>query len=84
MRCVKYVMDNRTYALRIRPKMKEGMFHLEGFSDCDYAGTVKRETRFSLYGYIVYFVEHKSLGWFLWSVITVLVLKTVINGPGQP
>jgi hypothetical protein len=39
--------------MRIRPKLKEGMFHLEGFSESDYAGD--HETRFSEYGYIVYF-----------------------------
>jgi hypothetical protein len=53
MRCIKYVLDTRIYALRGRPKMKEGMLHLEGFSDSDYAGD--RETRFIVYGYIVYF-----------------------------
>jgi hypothetical protein len=53
MRCIKYVLDTRMYALKIRAKLKDGIFHLEGFSDSDYAGD--RETRYSVYGYIVYF-----------------------------
>jgi hypothetical protein len=46
-------VDTRMYALRIRPKLKEGMFHQEGFSDSDYTG--ERETRSSVYGCIVHF-----------------------------
>jgi hypothetical protein len=50
---IQNVVDTRMYALRIRPKSKEGMFHQEGFSGIDYAR--RHETRFSIYSYIIYF-----------------------------
>jgi hypothetical protein len=53
MRCIKYVLDTRMYALRLRPNLKEGMFHMEGCSDSDYAGDC--ETRFSVFGYVINF-----------------------------
>ena len=53
IRTIKYVLDTKMYALRIKPNLKKGMFHLEGFLDSDFAGD--RETRFSVHGYIIYF-----------------------------
>jgi Reverse transcriptase (RNA-dependent DNA polymerase) len=52
-RYIQNVVDTRMYALRIRSKLKEEMFHQEGFFDSDHTG--ERETRFNAYGCIVYF-----------------------------
>jgi hypothetical protein len=54
MRLIKYVLDTKTKALKIEPKMKgDNVFFLEGISDSEYSGD--KDTRISVYGYIVYF-----------------------------
>ena len=55
MRTIKYILDTKYYALKIQPMIprKEEIFTLEGISDSEYAGD--RDTRISVYGYIVYF-----------------------------
>ncbi|HSN66223.1 MAG TPA: reverse transcriptase domain-containing protein, partial [Fusibacter sp.] len=52
MRAIKFVMDTENYGLRLKPKVEKG-FYLEGISDSEYAGD--RDTRISVYGYILYF-----------------------------
>jgi hypothetical protein len=52
LRVIKYVFDTKTYALKLKPN-KEDKVILKGISDSEYAGD--RETRISVYGYIVYY-----------------------------
>ena len=52
-RTIKYVIDTKNYALKIQPTQKYQNFHLEGISDSEYAGD--KDTRISVYGYVVYF-----------------------------
>ena len=51
MRIIKYVLDTRTYSLRLKPL--QGNITLRGVSDSEFAGD--RETRKSVYGYITYY-----------------------------
>jgi Reverse transcriptase (RNA-dependent DNA polymerase) len=53
IRLIKYVIDTEHYGLKIKPKRQDELFHLEGISDSEYAGD--KETRISVYGYILYF-----------------------------
>ena len=56
MRVIKYVLDTRSCALKLQPKIMEGSnekYYLEGISDSEFAGD--RETRVSVYGYATYF-----------------------------
>jgi Reverse transcriptase (RNA-dependent DNA polymerase) len=53
LRAIKYVLDTEFLALKIKPKRSNTLFYLEGVSDSDYAGD--RDTRVSVYGYIIYF-----------------------------
>ena len=51
MRIIKYVLDTRSYSLRLKPL--KGNITLRGVSDSEFAGD--RETRKSVYGYITYY-----------------------------
>jgi hypothetical protein len=53
MRAIKFTLDTETYALRLKPKKSEEGFYLEGISDSEFAGD--KDTRISVYGYILYF-----------------------------
>ena len=53
MRTIKYVIDTKENGLFMTPKMGEESFYLEGISDSEYAGD--RDTRISVYGYVIYF-----------------------------
>jgi Reverse transcriptase (RNA-dependent DNA polymerase) len=54
MRTIKYVLDTKEKALKVEPKLDtNNIFFLEGISDSEYAGD--KDTRISVYGYIVYF-----------------------------
>ena len=53
MRVIKYVLDTRTYALRLKPSLTNGNVTLKGISDSEFAGD--RETRKSVYGYVTYY-----------------------------
>jgi hypothetical protein len=54
MRTIKYVINTEHLALELKPDPNEStLFHVEGVSDSDYAGD--RDTRASVFGYIVYF-----------------------------
>ena len=53
MRTIKFVLDTEDYGLKIKPSKRKGMFYLEGISDSEYAGD--KDTRISVYGYILYF-----------------------------
>jgi hypothetical protein len=53
LRLIKYVIDTENYGLKMKPNKDGGMFYLEGISDSEYAGD--KDTRISVYGYILYF-----------------------------
>ena len=54
IRVVKYILDTSNLALKIKPKMQtEHLFHMEGISDSEYGSD--KDTRISVYGYIIYF-----------------------------
>ena len=53
MRTIKYVIDTKSYCLIINPIKRQDGFYLEGLSDSEYAED--RDTRISVYGYIIYF-----------------------------
>jgi hypothetical protein len=56
LRCIKYVIMTEHMALQMKPDKGAGSnppFYVEGVSDSDYAGD--RDTRQSVYGYIIYF-----------------------------
>jgi hypothetical protein len=56
IRVIKYVFDTKKFALRIHPVVDHSskqMFYLEGISDSEFAGD--KDTRASVYGYIMYF-----------------------------
>jgi hypothetical protein len=54
MRCIKYVLDTKNKALKMHPKQEtNNEFKIEGISDSEFAGD--RDTRISVYGYIIYF-----------------------------
>ena len=52
LRVIKYVLSTENFGLKIKPTMKES-FYMEGISDSEYAGD--KDTRISVYGYILYF-----------------------------
>jgi hypothetical protein len=53
IRVIKFVLDTENHGLKIKPNMTKGGFYLEGISDSEYAGD--KETRISVYGYVLYF-----------------------------
>jgi hypothetical protein len=53
LRCIKYVIDTKTKALKMNPTLNKDGFYLEGISDSEYAGDAN--TRISVYGYFLYF-----------------------------
>ena len=53
MRTIKFVLDTENYCLVLNPTVRQDGFYLEGLSDSEYAGD--KETRISVFGYIIYF-----------------------------
>jgi hypothetical protein len=55
MRATKYVITTENRALKLKPKLKgdNSMFYLEGLFDSNFGED--KETRISVYGYVVYF-----------------------------
>ena len=54
MRTIKYVIDTKDRGLKIRPLYPDNStYTLEGITDSEYAGD--RDTRISVYGYVIYF-----------------------------
>ena len=49
-RVIDYVLEMKTLGLRMVPIFKDGSWKLEGLSDSDY-----KDTRYSVYGYIIYY-----------------------------
>ena len=45
--------DTKDLGLKMVPTLHEGIWHLEAFSDSDFAND--KETRISVYGYVIYF-----------------------------
>ena len=52
-RVIKFVLEMKTLELRMVPIFKDGIWKLEAQSDSDFAND--KDTRYSVYGYIVYF-----------------------------
>ena len=52
-RGIKYVLNTENLALKVHPKLEDGMFSMVAFSDSDYAADP--ETRRSITGFILYF-----------------------------
>ena len=52
-RVAKFVLDTKTLGLHIVPTTCDGIWHLEALSDSDFSND--KETRISVYGYIVFF-----------------------------
>ena len=53
LRVIKFVLDTKDLSLKMVPTLHEGIWHLEAFSDSDFAND--KETRISVYGYVIYF-----------------------------
>jgi hypothetical protein len=53
LRTIKFVLDTENYALLLNPVLGQQGFHMIGLSDSEYAGD--RDTRISVYGYMIYF-----------------------------
>ena len=53
-RVINFVLEMKTLGLRMVPIFKDGIWKLEALSDSDFAND--KETRYSVYGYIIYFV----------------------------
>ena len=54
-RVINFVLEMKTLGLRMVPIFKDGIWKLEALSDSDFAND--KETRYSVYGYIIYFCE---------------------------
>jgi hypothetical protein len=53
LRTISYTVKTKDYALKINPIKNGNIFYLEGISDSNYAED--KETRISVFGYIIYF-----------------------------
>ena len=52
-RVINFVFEMKTLGLRMVPTFKDDIWKLEAVSDSDYAND--KDTRYSVYGYIIYF-----------------------------
>ena len=52
-RVINYVLEMKTLGLRMVPTFKDDMWKLEALSDIDFAND--KDTRYSVYGYMIYF-----------------------------
>ena len=52
LRVIKFVLDTTDLGLKMVPSLHDGIWHLEAFSDSDFAND--KETRISVYGYAIY------------------------------
>ena len=55
LRTIKYVLETEDWGLRIKPNRQNGLFTLKGLCDSDHCGD--RDTRISVYGYILTFCD---------------------------
>ena len=53
LRVIKFVLDTKDLSLKMVPTLHNGIWQLEAFSDSDFAND--KETRISVYGYVIYF-----------------------------
>ena len=52
-RVINFVLEMKTLGLRMVPIFNDGIWKLEALSDSDFAND--KDTRYSVYGYIIYF-----------------------------
>ena len=53
LRAIKYTINTKNKALKMKPKKQDNMFYLEGISDSSFGED--KDTRISVFGYVVYF-----------------------------
>jgi hypothetical protein len=53
LRAIKYTIQTKNKALKMKPQKKDDMFYLEGISDSSFGED--KDTRISVFGYVVYF-----------------------------
>ena len=53
LRVIKFVLDTKILGLTMVPTLHDRIWHLEAFSDSDFAND--KETTISVYGYVIYF-----------------------------
>ena len=53
LRVMKYIMETESHGLTLSPKWDQNVFKLRGLCDSDFAGD--KDTRISVYGFILYF-----------------------------
>jgi hypothetical protein len=53
LRAMNYVLETRDYVLHFKPEVKGNLFKLIGRADSEFSGD--KETRISVYGFILYF-----------------------------
>ena len=53
LRVIKFILDTKDLGLKIILTLHNGIWKLEAFSDSDF--TNDKETRISVYGYVIYF-----------------------------
>ena len=54
-RLIDFVLETKTLGLRMVPTFKDGIWKLEALSDSDFAND--KDTRYTVYGYIIYFCD---------------------------
>ena len=55
LQVIKFILDTKDLSLKIVLTFQNGVWKSEAFSDSDFA--YDKETRISVYGYVIYFVE---------------------------
>ena len=53
LQVIKFILDTKDLGLKMVPTLHNRIWHLEAFSDSDFAND--KETRISVYGYVIYF-----------------------------
>ena len=53
LQVIKFILDTKDFGLKIVPTLHNGIWQLEAFSDSDFA--TDKETRISVYGYVIHF-----------------------------
>ena len=75
-RVAKFVLDTKDLGLHIVRAMSDGIWHLEALCDSDFAHD--KETRFSMYGYIVFFCG-VTIAWKSKSMKSVVLSITAVE-----
>ena len=73
LQVIKFILDTKDLSLKIVLTLHNGIWKLEAFSDGDFANN--KETRISVYGYVIYFCGVPAT-WKIKSMRSVVLSKT--------